>query len=66
MKLKTKEIELMLANCRLTKTKFADLCGISRQSISTILQRGTCEPRTAAKLASGLGVQVEEIVDERG
>ena len=63
MKLKTKEIELMLANCRLTKTKFADLCGISRQSISTILQRGTCEPKTAGKLAAGLGVPVTDIIE---
>mgnify|MGYP004693249631 FL=1 len=54
-------IESLLAEQGLTRKKFAERCGISRQSISTIIRRGTCEPRTAGKLAAGLGVQVNEI-----
>lgn len=55
-------IESMLAERGLTRKEIAERCGISRQSISTIIRRGTCEPRTAGKLAAGLGVQVEKIV----
>ena len=32
---------------------------------STIIRRGTCEPKTAGKLAAGLGVPVAEIIEER-
>ena len=39
---------------------------MSRQNISTIIRRGTCEPRTAGKLAAGLGVSVLEIIAEGG
>lgn len=57
-------IETLLAVRGLTKADYAKICGISRQSVSTIIRRGTCEPRTAGKLAAGLGVTVEEIVGE--
>lgn len=47
----------------MTKTALAEKSGISRQNISTILGRGTCEPKTAAKLANGLGVQICQIIE---
>lgn len=59
-----RKIEFILAEHGLTKATFAKNCGVSRQSISTILQRGTCEPKTAGKLASGLGVSVADIMKE--
>ena len=46
----------------MTKTDYAANCGISRQNVSTIIRRGTCEPKTAGKLAAGLGVSVAEII----
>lgn len=55
------KVELLLAAHGLTKSDLAMRCGVSRQSISTIIRRGTCEPRTAGKLAAGLGVGVAEI-----
>lgn len=64
MKLNIAKIEVLLAESRLNKAKYAERCGISRQSISTILRRGSCEPVTAGKLASGLGVPVTEITKE--
>lgn len=59
-------IETILAQCGTTKTELARKCGMSRQNISTIIRRGTCEPRTAGKLAAGLGVSVLEIIAEGG
>ena len=64
MKIDANKIKMFLAERGLTRAAYAELCGISRQNISTILTRGTCEPRTAGKLAKGLGVPVSEIIKE--
>ena len=58
-------IELLLAERDMTKAALAEKCNMSRQNISTIVRRGTCEPRTAGKLAAGLGVSVAEIIEGR-
>lgn len=62
MTINTAKIETMLAERGMTKTVYAANCGISRQNISTIIRRGTCEPKTAGKLAAGLGIPVAEII----
>ena len=64
MKINTNEVMLILAERMMTRTELAELCGISRQNVSTILTRGTCTPRTAGKIAKGLGVPVAEITKE--
>ena len=63
MKISSTRIETILAERRMTKSDLADDCGVSRQNISTIIRRGTCEPRTAGKLAAGLGVLVTDIME---
>lgn len=62
MKINNERIEAILAEQGITKAVLAERCGISRQNISIITRRGTCEPRTAGKLAAGLGVPVSEII----
>lgn len=64
MKIDAHRIKLMLAEMGITRAELGVRCGISRQSISTILTRGTCEPKTAGKLAKGLGVDIQEIIKE--
>lgn len=64
MKIRKHQIMLLVAERGLTKAALAELCGISRQNLSTLLLRGTCAPATAGKLAKGLGVPVAEIVKE--
>ena len=64
MTINTRHIETMLAERGLTKAALADRCGISRQNVSTIIRRGTAEPRTIGKLAAGLGVSVNDIIKE--
>ena len=64
MNLKSKnKIELILAENGMTKADLSKKSGIARQNISTILSRGTCSPKTAGKLAAGLGVPVAEIAE---
>ncbi len=57
------KIEVLLAKAGITKTELANRCGVSRQNISTIVKRGTCEPRTLGKLAAGLCVSVSELTE---
>lgn len=55
-----------MAEQGITKVILAKRSGISRQNISTVIRRGTCEPKTAGKLAVGLGVQVNDIIKSAG
>ena len=64
MKISAQRIDTILAERGMTKAALADRAGISRQNISTIIRRGTCEPRTAGKLAAGLGVLLADILEE--
>ena len=36
---------------------------MTRQNFSTIKNRGTCTPATASRIAKGLGVEVEELIE---
>ena len=58
------KIENILAEKGMSKTELAKICGVARASISTITGRGTCEPKTAGKLAAGLGVTVSELCEQ--
>lgn len=64
MRLDVMKIVRILAEQGLTKAELAAKSGVSRQQISTIIGRGTCAPKTAGKLAAGLGVSVLEIMKE--
>ena len=64
MKINTKKVMVILSERIMTQTELAELCGISRQNVSTIMTRGTCLPKTAGRIANGLGVPVSEIVKE--
>lgn len=64
MRIDSTKIEMLLAERGLTKAALAEKCGMSRQNISTVVRRGTCEPKTAGKLAIGLGVTIAEIIKE--
>lgn len=64
MNISATKIETILAERGITKATLADKTGISRQNISTIIRRGTAEPKTVGKLAAGLGVNVSDIIEE--
>ena len=64
MTINAKRIEVLLGARNLTKSEFSQHCGVSRQTLSTIVRRGTCEPRTACKIARALGVTVEYLTQE--
>lgn len=64
MNINVVKIETLLAERGMTKVALAANSGISRQNISTVIRRGTCEPKTAGKLAAGLGVAVADIIQK--
>ena len=57
-------IKKLMGEKRMTATALSKLCGVSRQNISTILNRGTCSVTNAYLLADALGVEFEDIVKE--
>ncbi|WP_435645712.1 helix-turn-helix domain-containing protein [Butyricicoccus porcorum] len=63
MDISTIKIESLIAAQGITKKELSARSGISRQSLSTIVRRGTCAPITAGKLARGLSVDVTDILE---
>lgn len=61
MTINVKRIENMLAERGITKSELSKSSGVSAQTLSMVIRRGTCEPKTAGKIAAGLNVSVEEI-----
>lgn len=64
MKIDSIKIKLLMAEQEINQTNLAERCEISRQSISCLLRCGSCNPKTAGKLAKALGVPVREIIKE--
>lgn len=62
VKVDTWKIRMMVADQMLSLFALAGIAGTSRQTISMILRRGSCDLFTAGKLAKALGVPVREIV----
>lgn len=62
MKINGMLIEAIMAEQGLTKKQLAEKSGVSYQSVVNLIKRGTCEPRTAGKMAAGLGIKVTEII----
>lgn len=62
MKLKV-NLEILACN-GMKLSQLADKAGLCRQNLSAIKNRGTCSALTAVKIATALGVEVTDIVDE--
>lgn len=61
MKISKQKIEVLMVKQGLTVKELAERIGVSRQNLSTIKNRGTCNPQTAAKICKGLNCNIEEI-----
>lgn len=63
MRINDTKFEIALANSGLTITQAAERAGISRQRFSVILNQKNVTPVAAGKVARGIGVRVEEIIE---
>ncbi|MDD6612525.1 MAG: helix-turn-helix transcriptional regulator [Clostridiales bacterium] len=64
MKLNVIAIKCFMAENGMTNAALAEKSGISRQSVSTILRRKTCNTLNVGKIAKALGVTVQQIIEE--
>ena len=62
MKINAIAVEVLLAKKGLTKTEMAAKATLTKQAVSTILSRGTCEPKTLGKIAAALEVDAAELI----
>lgn len=62
MKINVLMIEKELAKQGLTKKRLAELAGMHRQNITTVMKRGSCEAITAGRISKALGVDITEIL----
>lgn len=64
MEISKRKIKSLMAKQALTTKALAEKMGARANSLSTILNRQSCYPRTAIRIADALGVSVAEIVKE--
>lgn len=63
MKINIKKLNLLLAKHMLTKQDLCSKSNLSHKSIENIYKGKLVAPKTAGKLANGLGVPVTEIIE---
>lgn len=63
MRIDDRKFNIALANSGLTIGQAADRAGISRQRFSIILNQKNVTPVALGKIARGVGVRVEEIIE---
>ena len=63
MKLNVLAIKRLMANKQINNVELSKRSGISRQSISVILARGSCSIINVGRLANALQVDIEAIVN---
>lgn len=64
MDIDKRKLIILLADQRLTQKTLAERIGMKPQNLCGVLNKGRCNPITAARIAFGLGVPVEEIILE--
>ena len=64
MKLDVLKVKLILARKELNQTDLAKKCGMRRQALNEIFERGSCTLKTLGKIAKALEVDVTEIIKE--
>lgn len=64
MKINRTSVDIALSRSDLgSYTELARRMGCSMQNLSVILNRGSCRPATAGKIADALGVPLEEVIE---
>ena len=63
MKINRTKVELLMADMVITQTTLSKLSAVSKTNLSYILSGQNCRPQTAAKIATGLGVAVQDIIE---
>ncbi len=65
MRISKYKISFIMAKKDLMQKDLAELAGMSRGNLSTLINGKNCQPRTAFRIAKALNVSVEEILDNK-
>lgn len=63
MRLNRIKIQLLMARLEINQQSLADKAGISRQTLSAVMNGRNCRPELLGKLAKALEVKPEEIIE---
>jgi lambda repressor-like predicted transcriptional regulator len=64
LKLSKRKILIILAKRGLSLRRLAELTGIHENNLCQMLNRRSCRPASAGRIAAALGVSVEEIIED--
>ena len=65
MKLDVKKVLLRMAYLNLNQQRLAERAGVSRQTISSVMNGRNCRPELLGKIAKALEVNPEEIIEDQ-
>lgn len=63
MRLNRTKISLLMAKLLISQASLATRAGISRQTMSAVMNGRNCRPELLGKISKALGVEPEEIIE---
>ena len=63
MRLNKNKVSLLMAKLLINQATLADKAGISRQTLSAVMNGRNCRPELLGKLSKALGVEPEDIAE---
>lgn len=63
MKIDRNKVQLLLSKGFFTQVTLAKEAGISRQTLSAVMNGRNCRPELLGKISKALGVEPEEIIE---
>lgn len=63
MRLNRTKVSLLMAKQIISQAAVADEAGISRQTMSAVMNGRNCRPELLGKISKALGVEPEEIIE---
>ena len=63
MRLNRTKISLLMAKLLISQASLAAKAGISRQTMSAVMNGRNCRPELLGKISQALGVEPEEIIE---
>lgn len=64
MRIDKKTVMLKMATLQINQSQLAERAGISRQTLSAVMNGRSCRPELLGKIAKALGVDVAEIIEQ--
>lgn len=63
MKISKTKVSLIMAELLINQTALAEKAGISRQTLSYVMNGRSCRPELLGKISKALGVKPKEIIE---